>query len=95
MTLGPASGVSTPLSLALPDELVEAIAKRAAELLAERKGPGAAELLTVDEAAVLLRCKRQRIYDLVSQRRLPCLKDGSRVLLRRTQLLAYLDGTHS
>ncbi len=39
-----------------------------------------------------LRCGKQRIYDLVSQRRLPHLKDGSRVLLRRTELLAYLGG---
>ncbi len=82
-------------SVAFPNELVEAIAERAAELLAERERPGTAELLTVDEAAVLLRCKRQRIYDLVSQRRLPCLKDGSRVLLRRADLLAYLDWTRS
>jgi len=82
-------------SVAFPNELVESIAERAVELLADRAGPTTAELLTVDEAAELLRCKRQRIYDLVSQRRLPCLKDGSRVLLRRTELLAYLDGTHS
>src|SRR5688572_25574547 len=64
------------LSLAVPEDLVERIAERAAELLAERQCPAEPELLTVDEAAELLRCKRQRVYDLVSQGRLPHLKDG-------------------
>jgi len=85
----------TALSLALPEQFVETIAERAAQLLAERRPQPTSELLTVVEAAEFLRCGKQRIYDLVSQRRLPHLKDGSRVLLRRTELLAYLGGTHS
>jgi excisionase family DNA binding protein len=80
------------LQLAVPDELVERIAERAAELLAERQRPSAPELLTVDETAELLRCRKQRVYDLVSQGRLPCLKDGARVLVRRADLLAHLEG---
>ncbi len=79
-----------PLTLELPPALVEAVAARVAELLAEREPPAAAELLTVDEAAELLRSKRQRVYDLVSQGRLPCLRDGSRLLFRRAELLEYL-----
>lgn len=78
-------------TLALPPELLEAIAKRVAELLAERQPETAPELLTVTEAAEFLRCGRQRIYDLVSQGRVPCLRDGSRLLFRRVDLLAYLD----
>jgi excisionase family DNA binding protein len=45
----------------------------------------------VDEAAVHLACRPQRIYDLVSQRRLPFRRDGRRVLFRRSDLDGYLD----
>ena len=79
------------LSLAIPDELVERIAARAAELLPEQHRPTEPELLTAAEAADYLRCGKQRVYDLVSQGRLPHLKDGARVLIRRADLLAYLD----
>jgi excisionase family DNA binding protein len=44
------------------------------------------------EAENMLRCKRERVYDLLSQGRLPYLKDGSRVLIRRADVLAYLEG---
>ena len=82
---------STPLSLPFPDELFERIAERAAELLAERERPAEPELMSVSEAAEMLRCRRQRVYDLISQGRLPHLKDGARVLIRRRDVLAYLE----
>ena len=75
--------MSDGLILTLPPELVERIAERAAELLAERERPAEPELLTPVEVAEHLRCKPQRVYDLVWQGRLPCRKDGSRVLIRR------------
>jgi hypothetical protein len=62
---------SDGLIVTLPPELIERIAERVAALFAERQRPSAPELLTVDEVAELLRCKRQRVYDLVSQGRLP------------------------
>jgi excisionase family DNA binding protein len=83
---------SDALALTVPAELVELIAKRAAELLAERERPAEPELMSVDEAAELLRCRRQRVYDLTSQRRVACLRDGSRLLFRRSELLGYLEG---
>ena len=46
--------------------------------------------LTIEEAAVYLRCRRQRIDDLLSQRRLSRVKDGARTLISRTELEAYL-----
>jgi hypothetical protein len=55
------------MSLAIPDEVIERIAERAAELLAERQGPAEPELLTVAEAAEYLRCKPQGLYDLKSR----------------------------
>ncbi len=91
-TGGNAGTAGTNLALAVPPELIEAVAERAAEMLAERQRPAAPELLSVDEAAELLRCRRQRLYDLSSQGKLPCLRDGSRLLFRRSELVSYLEG---
>lgn len=77
----------------LPDEVVEAIAERAAEIVLARLGNGRArepEFLTATEAAELLRCSRQRIYDLCSDGRLTRHKEGSRVLLARAEIVALL-----
>jgi excisionase family DNA binding protein len=75
--------------LTLPDELIDSIAHRSAALVidqiaidAERSSP----YLTVREAAEFLRCTRQRIYDLLSSRRLTRFKDGTRVLIAREEL---------
>lgn len=88
------NGAAPDLSLGVPPEFVEAVAQRAAEILAERQGaPEPMPYLTVDEAAGYLRCKPKRVYDLCSQRRLPFVKDGSRTLLRRTDLDTYLAGS--
>lgn len=46
--------------------------------------------LTIVETAELLRCKRQRIDDLLSQGRLARYKDGSRTLISRADVDAYL-----
>ena len=73
--------------LDIPDELVEAVAVRVAELIGTRE---TSPLLTVDEAAEYLRCAPKRIYDLTSQRRLDFVKDGSRTLIRRAALDLYL-----
>jgi excisionase family DNA binding protein len=90
---------SGELTVVLPPEALETIAQRAAEittenlrtianaLLASRRQ---SEYLTVSEAADLLRANRQRVYDLVSSRRLERYKDGSRVLVKRAEIEAYL-----
>jgi excisionase family DNA binding protein len=80
------------VSVALSDEDVLRIADRTAALLRadERKTTGGSPYMTVDEAAVYLRCRRQRIDDLLSQRRLTRVKDGSRTLIARAELEAYL-----
>ena len=46
--------------------------------------------MTVAEAAAYARCKRQRMYDLLSSRRLTRYKDGARTLIKRAELEAYL-----
>jgi excisionase family DNA binding protein len=82
--------------IVLPAEVVEAVATRAAEIvLAELAvATRAAErpYLTVPEAAEILRSSRGRVYDLLSQGRLTRHKDGSRVLVSRAELDAYLGG---
>jgi excisionase family DNA binding protein len=94
----------TGLRLELPtdvlDELVEAIAERAAAIVLERLrddgGSPPSPYLSVDEAAELLRAKPQRVYDLLSDGRLTRFKDGARVLVRRTEVEAHLAGaTHA
>jgi excisionase family DNA binding protein len=77
------------LTIDLPEELVERIAERAAELLADRESP-ASHWLTVLEAAEYLRCPKSRIYSLVSARRIPHVKDGSRTLFARSELDTWL-----
>lgn len=81
------------LALTVPDELLEALACRVAELLVPLiSAPAGSPWLTVTEAAEHMRCKPKRIYDLISQHRLPAHRDGGRVLLRRDELDAYLLG---
>jgi len=80
------------LTVNFPPELVEQIAARAAEIVAERTGAGDADTwLTVAEAAEYLRCSTGRIYQLVSARRIPYSKDGSRTLFRRSELDTWIE----
>jgi excisionase family DNA binding protein len=85
------------IALALPTDLVERIARLAAQLVLDdlHQQPGIAEspFLTIPEAAAYLRCKRQRIDDLLSRRRLTRYKDGRRTLVSRAELDAHLKTT--
>ncbi len=47
-------------------------------------------LLTVAEAAKLLRISRNLAYELVAQGRLPCVRLGRRVLIHRAGLEVWL-----
>lgn len=80
-----------PLHIEIPQSLLDAIAERAAVRVAEQLAPDPSPYMSVEEAASYLCCRPKRIYDLCSQRRLPFLKDGSRTLLRRSDLDAYLE----
>jgi excisionase family DNA binding protein len=87
------------LTVSVPSALVEAIAERAAELVLERiaaesSSPRLPDLMTPAEAATYMRCARQRIYDLLSAGRLSRRKDGSRVLVSRAEIDAYLGSGH-
>jgi excisionase family DNA binding protein len=88
---------------AVSSEPLEALAARVAEILASRDdgralpeawldAGAAARYLGYSETGTGRRRGRQRIYDLVSQRRLRFAKDGSRLLFRRAWLDNYLEG---
>ena len=81
-----------PLNLPLPAEFLEAVAQRAAEILAEQQGDQVDDdgYLDVDGAARFLSCPKSRIYSLVSANRLPVHRDGSRLLFDRRELRAYV-----
>lgn len=85
------------LSFVLPAGFVEAVAERVAELLGNQRDasrPGqnesASRYVSIVEAAVILRCGRGRIDDLLSQRRLTRVKEGSRTLILRTEIEDHL-----
>jgi len=85
-----------------PEELVDRIAERAAEIMrretlgkdpcrdANSEGWGSSPYLTVAEAADYLRAKPQRVYDLLSARRLTRHHDGRRVLVSRAEVEEHL-----
>ncbi len=77
------------LHLDVPDALVEVIAARAAELVAEREAKPAG-FLDVAAAADFLACPASRVYSLVSAKRLPVHRDGSRLLFDRAELREYV-----
>jgi excisionase family DNA binding protein len=77
----------------LREAQMEEIARRAAVLAGLDLRPRPlSPYLTIPEAAAYLRCKRQRVDDLLSQRRLSRVKDGGRTLVLRAELEAYLRG---
>jgi excisionase family DNA binding protein len=75
-------------------DLIEFVAERAAELVAERLATvDAAEgWIGVEEAAVYLACPKSRVYALVSAGRIPYCKDGSRTLFKRSELDLWVQG---
>lgn len=76
------------LSMEISPELVDAIAERVVERLANASGSveKSAEWLDVERAAEYLACEPRRIYDLKALGRLRYGKDGSRLLFRREWL---------
>lgn len=76
-------------TIAVPDELIEAVAERVLERLSEREqGEATADswLRGAGAIADYVGCSRSRIYQLVSARRVPVHKDGASVVARRAEL---------
>lgn len=80
-----------PLNLEIPPELIERIAQRTAELLAEREDNRDEPYMGIEEAARYLAAPVSRIRDLKAQGKLRHYRDGRRLLFRREDLDAVLD----
>jgi excisionase family DNA binding protein len=80
------------ISLNVGDELVERIARRAAELLREQASARAEDgwLRGAERIAAYLDCPRSRVYALASARRIPIHRDGSALIARRSELDTWL-----
>ncbi|MGN6371998.1 MAG: helix-turn-helix domain-containing protein [Solirubrobacteraceae bacterium] len=79
------------LTVRLADEQVAEIALRAAALIPSSE-PNVSPWLNVTDAAERLRCRKDRIYDLIALGKLHPRRDGRRVLLHRDDLDAYIEG---
>ena len=76
-------------AIELPEAVIEQVAQRAAELLAERHAPAPEPWLTTAEAAAHMGLSTSQLYTLVSQRRrngIPVTKEGSRSFFRASEL---------
>lgn len=78
------------LLLSVPDDLVDAIARRAAEFLAEQAAADNGWLRGAKRIAVYLDCPPSRVYALASARRIPVHHDGSALIARRSELDQWL-----
>jgi excisionase family DNA binding protein len=92
--MDPSARPGIPLALTVSPELLDAIAEAvAAKLGAAPTGARTASpFVDVDEAAEILRAKKQRVYDLVHDGKLERCGDGRRLLLRRDDVMAYAGG---
>lgn len=81
------------ISLEIADELVEQIAHRAAQLLAEQRAEESQDdgwLRGAERIATYIDAPRSRVYALVSARRIPVHHDGSALVARRSELDEWL-----
>ncbi len=85
------SAIVDALLSELDDQALARLAKRLAPYLEMGANADTSPLLTADEAAGLLRCKRKRIYELHQRGDLPSRRDGGRLLFARVDLDTYLE----
>lgn len=82
--------MSSPMPASALDLLLDEFVNRVADLvvhrLEARESRPQTELLSLTEAAEVLRCKPQRIYQLRSMGRLPRTVEGGRAIVRRSDL---------
>lgn len=81
---------SSALSIGLPDQVVDEIVERVADLVLERLQSQAeveaAPFMNSAQAAAYLGCSVKRLHKLTHLKRIPFEKDGSRLLFRRVDL---------
>lgn len=86
-SVGPSSG----LALAVPAELIEAIAGRVVELLTDQAEPTATGYLDAEAAAEYLAAPKSRIYELAAAGRVRHYRDGRRLLFKPSDLDELLE----
>jgi excisionase family DNA binding protein len=77
------------LTVVLPPDQFEALAKRVAALLDEGRDDG---FLDADAAAEYLGLSRKAVYALVERRRLPYHRPAGRLLFDRAELRSWVEG---
>jgi excisionase family DNA binding protein len=82
------------LTVTLTDQQLSEIAEQAAALVSTGAQAGT-PWLNVTDAAERLRCRKDRIYDLIALGKLHPRRDGRRVLLHRDDLDAYIEGSEA
>lgn len=83
---------SNDLKVALPEDLVDELARRVAHRIGANSGPE--PWVGVARAAGHLDCKPQRIYDLVHRQdetRIPHRKEGGRLLFKLSELDRWIE----
>ncbi len=81
------------LETTLPPALVDALAERVAEIVLERlEAPTASPWLSIDQAAEHTGIPKQTLYKLTASKAIRHTKPGNRILFRREDLDAWLDG---
>jgi hypothetical protein len=85
------AGKHTNLTLDVPPELVETIARRAAELVADQVA--VEPWLDTKGAAEHLSCTTARIHDLVALGKLTPRRDSRRLLFKREDLDSYVEAS--
>lgn len=75
------------VEITLTEEMVETIARRAAEIIgASEVSDSDGWLRGAERIASYVDCSPSRVYSLVSARRIPISKDGSAIVARRSDL---------
>ena len=97
MSLPPQVGYS--VALAIPDELLQALAERTAALVTEQLAPAAqaeSPWLDLEGAMAYLGFSRDRLYKLTAARAIPFRKkrDGQGLLFRRDELDRWVEAEY-
>jgi excisionase family DNA binding protein len=87
---GRGDSVMIELTVTLTDQQLAEIAEQAAALISTADQAGT-PWLNVTDAAERLRCRKDRIYDLIALGKLHPRRDGRRVLLHRDDLDRYVE----
>lgn len=89
--LRPGGAAVTEVTITLSDDAMEALARRAAQLVADRQSTdGDGWLRGADKIAAHIDSPESRVYALNSAGRIPVYKDGSALVAMKSELNAWM-----